>query len=51
MKVFVIPDVHLKPRIFYRASVIMHQGIADRVVCLMDIADDCLIMYICQMSI
>lgn len=40
MKVLVIPDVHLKPRIFYRASVIMHQGIADRAVCLMDIADD-----------
>lgn len=40
MKVLVIPDVHLKPRIFYRASAIMHQGIADRAVCLMDIADD-----------
>ena len=40
MKVLVIPDVHLKPRIFYRASAIMHQGMADRAVCLMDIADD-----------
>ena len=40
MKVLVIPDVHLKPKMFYRASAIMHQGIADRAVCLMDIADD-----------
>ena len=40
MKVLVIPDVHLKPEMFYRASEIMRQGIADRAVCLMDIADD-----------
>lgn len=40
MKVLVIPDVHLKPRLFYRASAIMQLGIADRAVCLMDIADD-----------
>lgn len=40
MKVLVIPDIHLKPKMFYRASAIMHQGIADRAVCLMDIADD-----------
>ena len=40
MKVLVIPDVHLKPKMLYRASAIMHQGIADRAVCLMDIADD-----------
>ena len=40
MKVLVIPDVHLKPKMFYRAAAIMHQGIADRAVCLMDIADD-----------
>ena len=33
MKVLVIPDVHLKPKMFYRASAIMHQGIADRAVC------------------
>lgn len=26
MKVLVIPDVHLKPKMFYRASAIMHQG-------------------------
>ena len=40
MKVLVIPDVHLKPNMFYKASVLMNQKIADRVVCLMDIADD-----------
>lgn len=40
MKVLVIPDVHLKPNMFRRASALMQQGIADRVVCLMDIADD-----------
>ena len=40
MKVLVIPDVHLKPKMFYRAAAIMHQGLADRAVCLMDIADD-----------
>ena len=41
MKVLVIPDVHLKPWIFERASEILHLhpeiGLA---VCLMDIADD-----------
>lgn len=40
MKVLVIPDVHLKPNIFRRAAALMHMGIADRAVCLMDIADD-----------
>lgn len=40
MKVLVIPDVHLKPNIFRMAEYLMHQGIADRAVCLMDIADD-----------
>ncbi len=40
MKVLVIPDVHLKPYLFRQASALMHQGIADRAVCLMDIADD-----------
>lgn len=40
MKVLVIPDVHLKPNMFYKDSVLMNQKIADRVVCLMDIADD-----------
>lgn len=40
MKVLVIPDVHLKPNMFRRAAALMHQGIADKAVCLMDIADD-----------
>jgi len=40
MKVLVIPDVHLKPVMFHRASVLMKQGVADRAVCLMDIPDD-----------
>jgi len=40
MKVLVIPDVHLKPNIFRMAGALMHHGIADRAVCLMDIADD-----------
>ncbi len=40
MKVLVIPDVHLKPYMFENASLLMKDGIADRAVCLMDIADD-----------
>ncbi len=40
MKVLVIPDVHLKPRMFRQAAALMNQKIADRVVCLMDIPDD-----------
>lgn len=40
MKVLVIPDVHLKPDMFIRAAELMRSGIADRAVCLMDIADD-----------
>ena len=40
MKVLVIPDVHLKPYLFRQASALMHQGIADRAVSLMDIAED-----------
>ena len=40
MRVLVIPDVHLKPEMFSRASEIMQKGLADRAVCLMDIADD-----------
>ena len=40
MKVLVIPDVHLKPNMFFEASALMHQKIADKAVCLMDIADD-----------
>lgn len=40
MKVLVIPDVHLKPWMFKRASELMKENQADRAVCLMDIADD-----------
>ena len=40
MKVLVIPDVHLKPWMFRRASELMRAGAAERAVCLMDIADD-----------
>ena len=40
MKVLVIPDVHLKPSIFDRATVLLNEGAADRAVCLMDLADD-----------
>jgi len=40
MKVLVIPDVHLKPWMFERASEIMQSKVADRAVCLMDIPDD-----------
>ena len=40
MKVLVIPDVHLKPFIFDRATDLLNKGIAEKVVCLMDIADD-----------
>ena len=40
MKVLVIPDVHLKPWMFQRASELMKEITADRAVCLMDIADD-----------
>lgn len=40
MNVLVIPDVHLKPCMFQRAAELMKEGIADRAVCLMDIADD-----------
>lgn len=40
MKILVISDVHLKPQMFKQATALMHQGIADRAVCLMDIPDD-----------
>lgn len=40
MKVLVIPDIHLKPFIFYDADILMKKGIAERAVCLMDIPDD-----------
>lgn len=40
MKVLVIPDVHLKPYMFQQAARLMERGIAEQVVCLMDIPDD-----------
>lgn len=40
MRVLVIPDVHLKPWMFHRASELIKENNADRTVCLMDIADD-----------
>jgi len=40
VKVLVIPDVHLKPWIFERATRIMKSGAAEKAVCLMDIPDD-----------
>lgn len=40
MKVLIIPDVHLKPWMFERATEIMKNGAVDKAVCLMDIADD-----------
>ena len=40
MRVLVIPDVHLKPYLFYQALELMEKGEADQAVCLMDIPDD-----------
>ena len=40
MKILVIPDIHLKPWMFDKASEIMISGAAERAVCLMDIPDD-----------
>ena len=40
MRILVIPDVHLKPWMFQRASELMRDIKPYRVVCLMDIADD-----------
>jgi hypothetical protein len=40
MRVLVIPDIHLKPWMFIRASELLKEDLADRAVCLMDIADD-----------
>ncbi|MBQ6388459.1 MAG: metallophosphoesterase [Mogibacterium sp.] len=39
MKVLVIPDVHLKPRLFDRASALLDVGVAEQAVCLMDLPD------------
>lgn len=40
MIILVIPDVHLKPWMFERASQLMKETNADQAVCLMNIADD-----------
>lgn len=40
MKVLVIPDVHLKPWMFRKASNLMQENKLSQAVCLMDIADD-----------
>ena len=41
MKVLVIPDIHLKPELFDHSAKLLRAGtVADRAVCLMDIADD-----------
>jgi len=40
MRILVIPDVHLKPFMFEQAAQLMKNDEADRVVCLMDIADE-----------
>ncbi len=40
LKVLVIPDVHLKPWMFDRAEEILGVNVAERAVCLMDLADD-----------
>lgn len=40
MKVLVIPDIHLKPWMFERASELLKENAAKRAVCLMDLADD-----------
>ena len=40
MKVLVIPDVHMKPRLFNTAQKLLKDGVAERAVCLMDLPDD-----------
>lgn len=40
LKILVIPDVHLKPWMFDRASALMSTNIADKALCLMDIPDN-----------
>lgn len=39
MKILVIPDVHLKPWMFDRASELMDSGAAEKAVCLMDVKE------------
>ncbi len=40
MKLLAIPDIHLKPWMFDQAAALMRAKIAEKAVCLMDIADD-----------
>lgn len=40
MNILVIPDIHLKPWMFERATVLMNYGMAEKAVCLMDIPDE-----------
>lgn len=40
MRVLIIPDVHLKPWMFERTSDLLNENVAEKAVCLMDIADD-----------
>lgn len=40
MEVLVIPDVHLKPKLFRSAAKLMKNGVSEQAVCLMDLADD-----------
>jgi len=40
MKVLVIPDIHLKPWIFEKASDVIKNSATEKAVCLMDIPDD-----------
>ncbi len=40
MRILVIPDVHLKPKMFADGAALLRAGEADRAVCLMDLADD-----------
>ena len=39
-RIFIIPDVHLKPWIFEKASALVAKGIYDAVVMLGDLVDD-----------
>ena len=40
MKVFIIPDIHLKPWMFTSATELIKKTNPDGIVCLMDIPDD-----------
>lgn len=40
MRILVIPDVHLKPKLFDYADELLGQGVADKALCLMDLPDE-----------